>query len=220
MELGERHKLQRDVQNVIEVINQLSNIHRYSRDHMMKPENTLEHTGFVVLFGYFIGMKMRGRGHEIDMAKLMIRLAIHDIEEGLTGDVTRTTKYDNPVILAEMKRLELKAATHLSNFLDVDFMGHWLNAKDGSMEGIIAKISDMAAVVYKTMVEVNMYGNRGFLRVSQEVEEEIDLMLVKFSHTNTEFLWVVQELKGILDRAKDGSLQTGSFFHNFGMERE
>lgn len=214
----ERHRLPRDIQNIMEVINQFGNIQRYSRDHMMKSENDLEHTGFIVMFVFFVGKKLEQKGMTIDWSYLLVRALIHDIEETLTGDIPRTTKYDNEGVLRELKHVERKAAHHLCDFLGVDFYPEWYGAKNATNEGMLLKIADMAAVVYKTMIEVSMYGNRGFLRVSQEVEVEIVKMMnqVTDGTLDTEFGWVVSELHDILQRTKRGEVEHGSFFKNFG----
>lgn len=206
----------REVQHVLEVINQVSNIERYSRDHMAKRENDLEHTGFCCMFAYFIARKLMARGVHVDLGVLLERATVHDIEEAMTGDVPRTTKYANADVTIALKKVGRDAALHLSAFLKVDFMHHWTTAKDESIEGRIMLITDMAAVVYKTLVEVHMYGNRGFMRVSEEVASAIGELMWQFQRTNRELLWVVEELAEILERVKHGHVDLGGFFRKIG----
>jgi len=219
-ELMERQRIDRFLQNMFEVVNQFGNIKRYSRDHLIKPENDLEHTGFMVIWALFVGRKLRNEGIGIDMEVLLTRATVHDLEESLTGDIARPTKHANARVSAAFKEVELAAVTHLENFLGVNFMYDWESAKSNDREGWIIKLGDMAAVVYKTMIEVSMYGNKGFLRVAEEVKVEL-LKLTGFLKQNgfPELHWIPEELSEVLHRVHYGEIQHGGFFRAFGEHR-
>lgn len=219
-ELMERQRIDRFLQNMFEVVNQFGNIKRYSRDHLIKPENDLEHTGFMVIWALFVGRKLQQSGVGVNMEVLLTRATVHDLEESLTGDIARPTKHANARVSAAFKEVELASVAHLETFLGVDFAYDWESAKSNDLEGWIIKLGDMAAVVYKTMIEVSMYGNKGFMRVAEEVSVEL-LKLTSFLKQNgfQELHWIPEELTGILQRVERGSIQHGGFFRAFGEHR-
>ena len=92
----------------------MSAIKRYSQLHLLKPESVMEHTGFVCLFTYILCEKINSVSREED--KLNIGLAlekavIHDIDEVVTGDIPRPTKYyskDSSKIFEEIAEQGIK----------------------------------------------------------------------------------------------------------------
>lgn len=203
--------MERDVQNILEVLNQASNVVRYSRDFMHKRENLLEHVGFTVSFAYIIAMRVRANGHSVSIGVVMEKAVLHDIEETLTGDVTRKTKHSSPEAALALKQYEIKCVGILEQVLKINIMKIWASAKDDSLEGRIVKIADFAAVVYKSMVEVAMLGNKSFVRVSTEISEEMEKMLREYPKDDPLY-WVIDELSSILRRSRSGEISFGSFF--------
>jgi len=213
--LNPKHVVERDVQNLLEILNQASNVQRYSRDHMVKRESLLEHMGFVVAFAYVIGERTRQKGVLVSMSELLKKAVTHDLEEVLTGDIDRPAKYSSTMVTDGLKAYELRAITRLEEVLKIPLLETWSKAKDKSIEGRIVKLADFAAVVYKTMVEFSMLGNRSFLRVSQEVSEVMGAMLAN-ADKDDPLLWVMEELSSILNRSRiEKTMQFGAFFKGF-----
>ena len=74
----------------------MSAIKRYSQLHLLKSESVMEHTGFVCLFAYILCEKINSVSDEEDKLNIGIALekaVIHDIDEVVTGDIPRPTKY-------------------------------------------------------------------------------------------------------------------------------
>jgi len=146
---------------------QLSSVQRFSRDFMQKPENVLEHIGFCTFYATLLAKKAEAAGIKVDYAALMTAVMAHDIDESVLGDMPRSTKYLTPQIRSSVARAEEIVVGKISDWLGTNLSPAWFNAKVG-LEGEILKLSDIAAVVYKNWVEVEMLNNRSFLRVCLE----------------------------------------------------
>ncbi len=209
--LMEKHKLpSKAVQNALEIIAQLSNVRRYSRDFMVKEESVLEHIGFTVIFCLVIARRLLEQGYGVDTGKLLVRATLHDLEETITGDVSRKTKYCSVAVKEGIDDYGKVAIAKIEELLEISISYDWENAKDDSFEGLILKVADMAAVVYKTMTEVVFYGNKSFIRVSEEIATEIHRLelAMKASPLHP----IVVELHDVLLQARRGDLTFGAFF--------
>ena len=163
--------------NLVEIFRlsaNLSSTKRYSQIHLHVPESVLEHTGFVSLMSYILVLEINSRqsaGHEpIPVVDVMEKALLHDIEEVVSGDVPRTTKYFSPQIRQNFEEVEEHGIKHvLSNlgYAESSAIGErilqaWKTSKDDS-SGLIVKISDLLAVVYKVWWETIQMGNLNVL---------------------------------------------------------
>jgi 5'-deoxynucleotidase YfbR-like HD superfamily hydrolase len=154
---------------IFTTLHQLSSVDRYSRDFMLNRESVLEHTGFCSIFALYLAKQIE-KHHNVTIRYdiLMIRTAVHDIDETVTGDVSRTTKYWNKGSKEFFSFIEKESVLKLSTFLGIDIYDDWDKAKNSSLEGVILKIVDMGSVVYKIWNEVILLNNLAFLRVAEE----------------------------------------------------
>lgn len=218
----ERHTVAREVQNILELLQQFTNISRYSRDHMVQRENDMEHTGFVVMFCYIVALRMKDKGYTLDLGVLLSKAVIHDIEEAMTGDIIRTTKHANKTIRHEIKGVEATAVVFIQKFLNVDFHETWQTAKAVDMEGELVQLADIAAVVYKCMSEISMYGNRSFNRVLEEVSVVTSKMNAQAKKDQLDegreapFDWLIFQLHDLCIRIKQGHMDHNSFWRTVG----
>lgn len=144
---------------IMELINDLSTISRWSQVHCNRNESVLEHTAFVAMYALRLGIK-----HEANLNKLLPNALVHDMDEVTTGDIPNPTKYHNERLFKELQKLSQKSAMRISEecfFGDV--YDGWINAKDSTKEGDIISISDAAAVSYKIWQEVRS-GNTEFYK--------------------------------------------------------
>ena len=179
---------------------QLSSVSRYSRDHLLKPESVLEHVGFCMVYAAFLSDRLSKKGITVDRSQLFRKIAYHDIDEAILGDIPRTTKYFSNEIRGAMKKVEKEAVRRLDDWLRSFIHLPWMTAKEG-FEGSVLRVVDLAAVVYKNWTEVVLLRNRSFLRVCVETQrylEELDLMSIsQMLHSEIEEL--KQLNKEILD---------------------
>ena len=169
------------------ILFQLSSVSRYSRDHLLKPESVLEHIGFCTVYGSLLAGRLKKAGIELDLGTLFTKIAMHDLDEAILGDIPRTTKYFSDDIRSAFKEVEYGTISRLEKWLDADFVESWVAAKLGN-EGAVLRILDMASVVYKNWTEVVLLRNRSFLRVCVETQRYLNELpkIEGFS------LWVIE----------------------------
>lgn len=181
------------------LFSQMSSIKRFSRDWMAKPENVLEHTGFVVLFCLFVAKKLAANADaHFVMGELLEKAAVHDLDEPVLGDVPRPTKYMSAVASNEFKMAEERAVERIGEFFGIDIICSWSVAKDHTPEGRLVAIADLAAVVYAVWQEVALFGNRSFLRVQKELYEVLNRM-----QSTPGWVWEQELLRELLDIVVD-----------------
>lgn len=145
---------------ILDIAFKMASLERYSQTHLAKTESVLEHTGFVCLLSYYLGTELIQEGHPVDMGLLLRKAVTHDIDEIITGDIPRPTKYYNEGVREALQEVERENMKHISDCLDNQYIYHdWDGAKIGP-EGCIVAICDSMAVVYKAFYECIMLGNK------------------------------------------------------------
>lgn len=159
--------------NYFTMLERLSSVSRYCRDNPSQRESLLEHTGWVCTLSMHIATHLRQNGDFVDVGEMLSKAVLHDIEEGLTGDISGPSKHYSPLLSDEVKEMESDAVVCWMGFLDIhdrQYHALWNNAKnEETMSGAIVKIADYLSVVYKIWVEASMRGNKGFKRVAKEL---------------------------------------------------
>jgi len=152
--------------------NNLSSVSRYSQSHLIKSESVLEHSGFVALVCYTIGSRIPG----IDMGELLSKAIVHDIDETITGDIPRPTRYANNEIFEAINKVERKNMMFISqSILGNGIMySDWQSAKDDTIEGTIVRIADSLAVLYKVWQEYTLYNSNTIVDHAKSVAESLE----------------------------------------------
>lgn len=163
------------------VVNQLECAHRYSQIQLTREENVMEHTGFVCMYVYLLWFRfMTVTGSSMFNLGLALQKAVcHDIDEVITGDVPRTTKYASESIRLEFQSLEARGVSQIALNLCLHehdeaydtFLGNWQNAKSNTSEGLIVKYVDLIAVVYRLWAEVILKNNMCMMPVATGVQK-------------------------------------------------
>jgi len=150
----------------INTTKKLSNIKRFSQITMAKPENVLEHTGFVSFFALqFVERISLTDSEKLDILK---KALIHDVEESEMGDIPRPVKYaskkirENIADVEYRKVLGILGRSHLETVL-----AHWFHAKLDNT-GRIIKYCDALAALVTIHDEVFCRSNLSMLRVIEE----------------------------------------------------
>ena len=152
-----------------ELLNQLSSVARYSRDHVHRRESVLEHIGFCALYA----LTLCNRIAALDRKELLVRAVMHDVDEAVMGDAPRTTKYASKELAEAFKVAERKAVMKLSEKIGSLSFNDWEKAKDETLEGQAMKLIDFAAVVQKAWSEICLFGNFSFRRVLLELHKAL-----------------------------------------------
>lgn len=153
-----------------DLVSRMATVNRYSDTKLILPESLLEHTGYVAIICLYIAQDLN---EKIDYRDLMSKALFHDIEETISGDVIRPTKYGSMSLIkafkdygeaCAIKALEIFPDSSLSRF-------YWDFSKTGK-EGIIVSVADKLAVVYKMEQELS-FGNEHFMK-NIDVNEIVD----------------------------------------------
>lgn len=148
-----------------------SQTYRYSNTRLTDRESLSDHIVDVQMMGYAILKSLnKYYGENLDSGIFLEKCLLHDVDEVLTGDIPRTTKYYNPTILKEAQAVAKHAATQLFTdfFRDESLVEFWEDCKHGK-EGILLKLVDMMCVSVKASREVDLLGNGYFLKIVGEV---------------------------------------------------
>lgn len=144
---------------IFDINYKMSALTRYSQTHLVKEESVLEHTGFVCSMAYYIGMVLVKENVPLNIGVLLSKAVVHDMDEIITGDIPRPTKYYNEGVRGALQEIEDANMLKISAEVELESIFYdWKKAKDGK-EGLIVAICDSLAVVYKVYYEVIMFGN-------------------------------------------------------------
>ena len=165
-----------NVVKLFSISQSMSSINRYSQINLLHPESVLEHTAFVCLFTYMVCEKINSKcPGKVDIGEALKKATLHDIDEVITGDIPRPTKYfsnDSKEIFDKIasnginqivKELELNDQESSTRIKDI-----WKSSKDG-LDGKIVALSDLAAVVYKIWEEVCLLNNKKLVLQGKQV---------------------------------------------------
>lgn len=167
------------------ILRRLSAVQRFSHTRLLNPESVLEHLGFNTLLTYIICERLRQAGEPIDTGLALKKSIVHDIDETVTGDIPRPTKYFSDEIHESLDKLATAAAKKIGDDLRVEeLFDTWANAKGGK-EGAVLALSDIAAVAYKVHQEACIFGNRSIvghvgptLKIVKDRLKDLEAMLV------------------------------------------
>ena len=145
----------------------MHNIFRYSGVKLSEPESLSSHIVEVQMMGYMILDHLNHTYNEgLDYGLYLEKALHHDLEESLTGDVSRPLKYHNPKVLKELQDVAEHTARELyTKYFDNYYrmIQLWDNAKHGK-EGILVKIVDMQIVVQKAFGCARLFGAAQFVQ--------------------------------------------------------
>lgn len=159
-------------------MSRMSEVSRYSSVYQETNETLAEHVAEVSVMAYLIAKKMEILGNEnIDIGSLLEKCLLHDVDEVLTGDIPRNTKYATREVHDELNKVADEAVRMIENMLGgISLMPVWAEAKS-KKEGVILKVVDMLCVVKKCVTEIELRGNLTFLKVVAELETHLANML-------------------------------------------
>lgn len=159
----------------------MASLARYSQTRLVAPENVLQHSGFVVLGAYFMGLELnsvaQGGDDMIPMDELLARAIVHDLDEIAVGDIARPTKYHNSETLAMFDKLKVIGIRktvhdlHLAPDAANCVLHDHANAKAGRC-GYLVDLADKTAVVYKLWDECLLRHNYTMLKQAMHLRSK------------------------------------------------
>lgn len=177
-------------------IMKMNEIKRYASVYQQVEENLAEHTTEIMMLSYMISQILtRVYSEKIDTGVLLTKCLFHDVDEVVTGDIPRNTKYGNSTVLLGCRELASDSIKLIEDSLpcDITLRDFWKSAKEGK-EGLILSICDMLVVVKKAITEVELHNNLSFLKVVEELENHLTKMIdnlevpSEFSDDSVEYL--------------------------------
>lgn len=186
-------------------MSRMNEVSRYSSVYQETNESLAEHITDVSVMSYLIAKTIQSNfTDDIDLGTLLEKCLLHDIDEVITGDVPRNTKYATNNVHDNLDQVASDAVDLIEKYIGVGGICEvWDFAKEGK-EGAILKIVDMLCVVKKSITEIELRGNLSFLKVVTELETHLTTMLScdevykRFDDERTR-----KFLKNLVSQAKD-----------------
>lgn len=174
----------------------VDNTIRYSLMYQIKEESLSHHISEVCIMSYFTALRLNSYGEDLDIGLLLEKVILHDLDEVLTGDIPRSTKYYSKEGLNAMRGVADDAIVRLVSQLEgaESIVDKWRQAKKGK-EGVVLELCDMLCVARKVVTEVKILGNGYFLKVAYEMIDNLkNLAKEDFGEFNLESRAYIQEL--------------------------
>ena len=176
---------------IFDITYKMSSLTRYSQTHLVNEESVLEHTGFVCLMAYTIGSKV-SESENLDIGLLLRKAVTHDIDEIVTGDIPRPTKYYSKEFRDSVQKIEDENMNRIASGLNMPYMHcDWQRSKSGP-EGFIVGLCDCFAVIYKAYYEAVMFGNKTIIDHVGSIRASLDSRYMSagnyFEHEGKEYI--------------------------------
>lgn len=184
-------------------LSRMNEVSRYSSVYQETNETLAEHVTEVSTMSYLIAKTLMSFGEKVDIGSLLERCLLHDMDEVLTGDIPRNTKYATVEVHEELNKVACEAVGLIEGMLNINLLWVWETAKKGK-EGVILKIVDMLCVVKKCVTEIELRGNLTFLKVVAELETHLTNMLSNVqAYEEFEKTESREFLKNLVSQSKD-----------------
>lgn len=162
---------------------------RYSGIETAKREDIMQHTSQVSLMSYFLALKLVELGEtNLDIGELLEKALVHDIDETITGDIPRPTKYYSSGIYEGIKEMaEVSAKLIVEKYVGVEDKQLQQRVLDSLQEckagatGVIIRVTDLLGVAYKCFEELALLGNYKFVKVANDALEYLKELVVELN---------------------------------------
>lgn len=164
-------------------------IKRWAVMHSVKSENIAEHSQQVAVIAHLLVIiKNKYFDGKLSPEKAATIALYHEISETKLQDINHVTKYHNPALTKEFKKLEDIAEIECLNSLPVDLRGDLrpliVQSQVDSQYKKIVKAADLVSAYLKACDEVS-FGNREF----EHVKNNLDDMLTSYKDSMPELVY-------------------------------
>ncbi|QOL24546.1 5'-deoxynucleotidase [Thalassotalea sp. LPB0316] len=164
--------------NFIAWIYRMPLIKRWALMHCIKPENVAEHSHLVAVIAHLLAVIRNTKfGGTLNADRASTLALFHECSEARHQDINHNTKYHNPEITREFKRLEKLAEQECIDSLPEDFRDIY-NAiiiqdnVDAEYKQLI-KAADLLSAYLKTLDELH-FGNQEFAHVKVNLDNKLE----------------------------------------------
>lgn len=167
-------------------------IKRWALMHSVKSENIAEHSQQVAVIAHLLVIiKNKYFNGTLSAEKAATIALYHEISETKLQDINHVTKYHNPALTEEFKKLEEIAEIECLNSLPEDLREEFKPLIVQSHVDVeykkIVKAADLVSAYLKACDEIS-FGNREF----QPVKERLDEMLFSFKESMPELVYFLK----------------------------
>ncbi|MBH5318498.1 HD domain-containing protein [Paenibacillus sp. GSMTC-2017] len=148
------------VKQFLDHILNLDLIERWGGSFNLIPDNDATHSFRVAAISLFNGLleKERFGKKNIDLYRLLGKSTMHDIVEGVSGDVASPIKKSSPIIREAFEQYEQQVAREmvlkLPDFFHEEMMDFLVHSKDATYEGQLVDIGDKIDALIKSNLEM------------------------------------------------------------------
>jgi 5'-deoxynucleotidase len=158
-------------------------IKRWALMHCVKPENVAEHSHMVAVISHLlIVIKNKKFNSNLNPDRAATLALYHECSEARHQDLNHNTKYHNPEITREFKRLETLAEQECLASLPEEFREYFEDIivqdnVDKAYKPII-KAADVLSAYLKTLDELHL-GNQEFAHVKINLEKKLAVIVTE-----------------------------------------
>ncbi|MHA6483268.1 YfbR-like 5'-deoxynucleotidase [Paenibacillus sp. strain BS8-2] len=153
-------EMDKGVRQFLDHILNLDLIDRWGGSFNLIPDNDATHSFRVAAMSLWNGLleKERFGQQNIDLYRLLGKSIMHDIVEGVSGDVASPIKKSSAVVREAFERYEQEVARNmveqLPEFFHEEMMDFLVNAKDDTYEGVLVDVGDKLDALIKSNLEM------------------------------------------------------------------
>lgn len=137
-------------------------VDRFSTCRVIKKESVAEHCFYVAFYSLMIAWwcdNHTGQAN-LNVAEILTKALLHDLDEAATGDVPRFFKYSDPALKQHLDEVAAKGVYQIAKKLwdsasaigEIEFA--WKQAKNDTPEGRILEFADFLSVLSYSWEEV------------------------------------------------------------------
>ena len=157
-------------------IDRMKYIDRWGLMRNIRRENDMEHSMQVTLLAHGIALvALRRCGVRVDLGKVALMAAYHDVQEVMTGDLATPVKYSDPVVRDAFHGIESAAADRLLAMAPADLrpdLETVMRPDTASREWRIVKAADKLSAWLKCLEETKA-GNTEFSRARETIAAQL-----------------------------------------------
>jgi 5'-deoxynucleotidase len=158
-------------------LSRLKLINRWPLMRNVRTENVSEHSLQVAFVAHALAViKNKKFNGDVNPERIALLAMYHDVSEVITGDLPTPTKYYNPQITIEYKKIEKIAQHKLLNMLPEELQDDFKTLIDddfySEVEKNIVKQADALCAYLKTIEELSA-GNNEFKLAEQRLKETL-----------------------------------------------
>lgn len=139
-------------------------IRRFSTCYVVHEESVAEHSFYVALYSFMIAEWAVAQGTPLNLASVLSRAIVHDLEEARTGDIFRPLKVNHPDVkkaLAEAAQFEVGEVLRGPFGNDPEAMVRWtalwsVAKEPDTPEGAVVAFADFLSVLGYVLSEIKV----------------------------------------------------------------